>query len=49
MALTRRLAGTGRDQVPLRQALTDRCLFLIVAKRYGEAYDDWVEAFAVPD
>ncbi|MFF2128858.1 hypothetical protein ACFVW1_26395 [Streptomyces olivochromogenes] len=46
VALTRRLAGTGQDQVPLRQALTDRCLFLIAAKRYGEAYEDWAEAFA---
>ncbi|MGW1506241.1 hypothetical protein ACWCQW_48700 [Streptomyces mirabilis] len=49
VALTRRLAGTGQDQVPLRQALTDRCLFRIAARRYGEAYDDWAEAFAVPD
>ncbi|MER5538513.1 hypothetical protein [Streptomyces mirabilis] len=49
VALTRRLVATGQDQVPLRQALTDRCLFLIAAKRYGEAYDDGAEAFAVPD
>ncbi|OPG02748.1 hypothetical protein B1R27_31230 [Streptomyces sp. GKU 895] len=40
VALARRLARPG----VLGEALTDRAMFLVAAKQYGEAYDDFREA-----
>ncbi|KUN16853.1 hypothetical protein AQJ23_42545 [Streptomyces antibioticus] len=45
VALTRRLA----QPQPLAEALTDRAMFLVAAKQYGEAYDDFREACALLD
>ncbi|MEU1629615.1 hypothetical protein ABZ746_30800 [Streptomyces sp. NPDC020096] len=52
MALARRLAdlaGAGQGREALGRALTDRSMFLVAAKQYGEAYDDFLEAIALPD
>ncbi|MGP4085630.1 hypothetical protein [Streptomyces sp. KR55] len=46
VALARRLtdlAGTEQSQETLARALTDRSMFLVAAKQYGEAYDDYHE------
>ncbi|GHH28554.1 hypothetical protein [Streptomyces lanatus] len=48
VALARRyadMAETAESQGVLGQALTDRSMFLVAAKQYGEAYDDYREAF----
>ena len=46
VVLARRLADVaGKDQSreALARALTDRSMFLVAAKQYGEAYDDYLE------
>ncbi|MFJ2239824.1 hypothetical protein [Streptomyces sp. NPDC087859] len=45
VALARRLA----EREELGRALTDRSMFLVAAKQYGEAYDDFREACALLD
>lgn len=52
VALARRLAartGPRRGRAVLARALTDRAMFLLAARQYGEAYDDFREAVALLD
>ncbi|MFF9622287.1 hypothetical protein [Streptomyces griseosporeus] len=52
VALARRLAartGPQRGRAVPARALTDRAMFLLAARRYGEAYDDFREVVALLD
>ncbi|MGA5445469.1 hypothetical protein ACPCVO_02330 [Streptomyces umbrinus] len=42
------LAGTVQSLEALGRALTDRSMFLVAAKQYGEAYDDYLEVLNLP-
>jgi hypothetical protein len=47
VALARRLAdipGVAQGRETLGRALTDRSMFLLAARQYGEAYDGFLEA-----
>ncbi|MFJ1969545.1 hypothetical protein ACIO93_12830 [Streptomyces sp. NPDC087903] len=41
--------GADDGRPALATALTDRSMFLVAAKRYGEAYDDFRQATALLD
>ncbi|MBK3566125.1 hypothetical protein [Streptomyces sp. MBT62] len=51
VALARRLAdvvGADQSREALGRALTDRSMFLVAAKQYGEAYDGYLEVLDLP-
>ncbi|MFE2263624.1 hypothetical protein [Streptomyces griseosporeus] len=52
VALARRLAARTdpqRGRAVLARALTDRAMFLLAGRQYGEAYDDFREVVALLD
>ncbi|MBT2530180.1 hypothetical protein J7E91_33705 [Streptomyces sp. ISL-99] len=42
------LSGGGQGAAARGGALTDRSMFLVAARQYGEVYDDFLEVVALP-